>query len=361
MADKLGKDQRAEGFALTGACDIDSHESVWTHHDPASGLRSVIAIHSTALGPALGGTRFLAYDDDDDALADVLRLAEGMTYKAAAAGLGHGGGKAVIIGDPRQLRSQGLLAAYGGFVEDLHGMYITAADIGTDCADMDLIARTTTHVVGRSREAGGSGDSGISTARGVYKALEAVLDVTFGLCSPRDLRVGVEGAGKVGARLVSMLASEGATVLVTDPSRGALERMGQIPNVMSVPTMDGMDIDVYVPCALGGTLTMESVEHIRARIVCGAANNQLASPDVDAALADKGIVWVPDYVANAGGLIQVAGEAAADSPEAVGFRIDALGNRVREILAIASTDGIPTGAAARRLVDRRLVHADTQA
>lgn len=354
MADRLARDHVSAGFDLTGVADIDGHEAVWTCHDPASGLKAIVALHSTVLGPALGGTRFMAYPDDDSALRDVLRLSEGMTYKAAAAGLDHGGGKAVIVGDPHRLRSADLLLAYGRFVEDLGGAYITAADVGTGCADMDVIARSTSNVVGRSREAGGSGDSGVSTAIGVYRSMRAAVAVRLGADCLDGLRVGVEGAGKVGSRLVAMLVADGARVLVADPAPRALEEFRQMRNVTVVPSLDGLDLDVYAPCALGATLTEESVGRLKARVVCGAANNQLATDAVDQALADRDIVWVPDYVANAGGLIQVAAEAAGQDDAVASRRIDALGDRVLDLLAVAAAERIPTGAAARLLVDRRL-------
>jgi valine dehydrogenase (NAD+) len=228
------------------------HEQVVFCRDEQSGLRAIIAIHDTTLGPALGGTRFFPYPSESAALRDALRLAQGMTFKAAAAGLPFGGGKAVIIGDPATAKSPALLRAYGRFIDRLGGTYVTAADVGTTSDDLDLVGEATRHVVGRTVAAGGSGDSGLSTARGVVHAMRAAARLTWPVGGLDGRRVGVEGAGKVGLHLVGLLLDEGARVILCDPSAGARQRVmdayGQLP---TAPSLLGVPMDIYAPCAMG--------------------------------------------------------------------------------------------------------------
>ncbi|MFI5429543.1 Glu/Leu/Phe/Val dehydrogenase dimerization domain-containing protein [Aeromicrobium sp. UC242_57] len=285
-----------------------AHEQIVFCRDEQTGLRAIIAIHDTTLGPGLGGTRFYPYPHESLALTDALRLSEGMTYKAAAAGLPLGGAKAVIIGDPATQRTEGLLEAYGRFVESLGGRYYTAADVGTTSEDLDVIGRTSTHVVGRTTAAGGSGDSGYATALGVFSAMQAAAAATWGGNGIADKVVGVEGVGKVGRHLVDFLLAVGARVVVSDPRPAALTDLGESASrVQRSESVLTEQVDVYAPCALGASLTATAVDQLSARVVCGAANNQLADGTVAQLLKDKSILWVPDYMANAGGLIQVAG------------------------------------------------------
>ncbi|GAA1522173.1 Glu/Leu/Phe/Val dehydrogenase dimerization domain-containing protein [Nocardioides humi] len=333
-----------------------SHEQVVFCRDESTGLRAIISIHDTTLGPALGGTRFHPYAGEAEALADGLRLAEGMTCKAAAAGLPLGGGKAVVIGDPARDKTPALLRSYGRFVERLGGWYVTAADVGTTAEDLDVIGETTRHVVGRTTAAGGSGDSGPATARGVFEAMRAAAGRLWGSESLAGRRVGVEGVGKVGRHLVGLLLEDGASVVVADPSRAATDRIRALHGraVAVLPRVRDADVDVYAPCALGATLTAAAVAELRASLVCGAANNQLAVPEVDGALAGRGVTWVPDYVANAGGLVQVGGELLGHTPEQVLRGVRAIGDTTREILEVAGRDGLTTGEAAGRIVRQRL-------
>ena len=288
------------------------HEQVVFCNDAATGLRAIVAIHSTALGPALGGTRFYPYASTADALADVLDLSRGMSYKAALAGLDLGGGKAVILGDPATLKSEALMRAYGRFVQSLGGRYYTACDVGTFSPDMDDIARECAYVTGRSVAQGGAGDSSVLTAYGVWQGMRAAAAFAWGSPSLEGRTVGVAGVGKVGHHLVGHLVDEGATVVVTDVSTAALDRVrAEHPGVRAVASTEALvaeRLDVYAPCALGGALTDEVVETLSATIVCGAANNQLAHPGVEKALAERGILYAPDYCVNSGGLIQVADE-----------------------------------------------------
>ena len=332
-----------------------THETVRLHVDSATGLRAIVALHSTARGPALGGTRFFPYEDEESALCDVLRLSEGMTYKAAAAGLPLGGGKAVIIGDPRTLKTPELLRSYGRFVDSLGGSYITAGDVGTTSADMDFVGESTQWVVGRNVARGGSGDSGYSTANGVFCAMTAAARYLWGTTGLRGRIVGVEGAGKVGSQLIRLLLDAGADVLLAEPHAGTAEAAAnKYPSIRLVDSVVDAAVDVYAPCAMGGTLGVETVRTVRARIVCGAANNQLHSPDVGDQLAAQEILWVPDYIANAGGLIQVASEINAIRSGEVPGRIEHIGVTVMEVLRASDELGISPGSAADSVVRGRL-------
>lgn len=342
-------------FELGGEIQLDSHESVRLHHDERTGLKAIIAIHSTRLGPALGGTRFYRYANDAEALTDVLRLSEGMTYKAAAAGLELGGGKAIIIGDPATAKTPELLKEYGRFVDSLGGRYITAGDVGTTSEDMDVIGHTTDHVVARTTSAGGLGDSGFATALGVFSSLRAAVRVSRERDVLAPITVGVEGVGKVGFQLVGLLLEAGARVVCSEQNAAARDRLlAAYPDITVLDSVIDADIDVYAPCAMGATLTMESIERLRADIVCGAANNQLLTESVDAALADRQILWVPDYISNAGGLIQVAAERRRESIAGVNGRIEQLASFVEAMLVTAAGQSITPGQAARSIVDERL-------
>ncbi len=338
------------------------HEQVVFCQDPPSGLRAIIAIYSTALGPALGGTRFHPYGSEVAALADVLALSRAMAYKNAVAGLDYGGGKAVILGDPLTAKTEPLLRAYGRMVQSLGGRYVTAADVGTYVRDMDVIGRESSYVTGRSPEQGGAGDSAVLTAFGVFQAMRAAAEHIWGAPTLAGRRVGVEGVGKVGHHLVGHLLDEGARVVVSDVSRQALDRVVAAHPEVEVTRVDALpttDLDIYAPCALGGALTDDVVGALKAAVVCGAANNQLAHPGVEAALADRGVLYAPDYVANAGGVVQVADEA--DHAMAGGFRFERARARAAGIyettLAVfrtAAADGVPPAVAADRIAERRM-------
>nr|WP_202500254.1 Glu/Leu/Phe/Val dehydrogenase [Streptomyces sp. SID5476] len=343
--------------------DQGGHEQVVLCQDRASGLKAVIAIHSTALGPALGGTRFYPYATEAEAVADALNLARGMSYKNAMAGLDHGGGKAVIIGDPDRIRSEELLLAYGRFVASLGGRYVTACDVGTYVADMDVVARECRWTTGRSPENGGAGDSSVLTAFGVYQGMRASAQHVWGDPSLRGRRVGIAGVGKVGHHLVTHLLAEGAEIVITDVREDAVRRiLDRHPE--GITAVSGTDalirtegLDIYAPCALGGALDDDSVPVLTAKVVCGAANNQLAHPGVEKDLADRGILYAPDYVVNAGGVIQVADELHGFDFERCRAKAAKIFDTTLAIFARAKTDGIPPAAAADRIAEQRMHEA----
>jgi valine dehydrogenase (NAD+) len=334
------------------------HEQVVFCQDKPSGLKAIIAIYSTALGPSLGGTRFFPYQHEDDAIHDALELSRGMAYKNALAGLDLGGGKAVIWGDPNAIKSEALLRAYGRFVESLAGRYITACDVGTYVADMDIVAKETRYVTGRSVEHGGAGDSSILTAYGVFQGMRAAAEHAWGQPTLGGRKVGVAGVGKVGRYLLQHLTEDGANVVVTDPNEAAIawvrSTYPQVDVVADVKALLAADIDVYAPCAMGGALNDETVGALGAKIVCGAANNQLAHPGVEKVLADRGVLYAPDYVVNAGGVIQVADEIDGFNFDRAKSRASRIFDTTKEILALSDTDGVPPAVAADRLAERRM-------
>jgi valine dehydrogenase (NAD+) len=338
--------------------DTDGHEQVVFCQDRATGLKAIIGIYSTALGPALGGTRFYPYESESAALADVLKLSRGMAYKNALANLDLGGGKAVIWGDPARAKSEGLLRAYGRFVESLRGRYYTACDVGTYVADMDVIARETRYVTGRSLQHGGAGDSSVLTAWGVFQGMRAAAEHTWGTPSLRGRTVGVAGLGKVGKYLTGHLVEDGASVIATDVNESALEWARTThPGVQLVPDTQSLitaDLDVYAPCALGGALNDETVPVLRAKIVTGAANNQLAHSGIGKFLEERGILYTPDYVVNAGGVIQVADEIEGFDFERAKLRATGIFETTGRILRLAADEGVPPAVAADRLAERRM-------
>jgi valine dehydrogenase (NAD+) len=362
-------------MSASGSVDVFDqgfeHEQVVFANDPATGLKAIIAVHSTALGPALGGTRFHPYASTSDALRDVLNLSRGMSYKAALAGLDLGGGKAVIIGDPTSLKSEPLLRAYGRHVQSLGGRYYTACDVGTFSADMDDIARECSFVTGRTVAHGGAGDSSVLTAYGVFQGMRAAAQVAWGTTSLAGRTVGVAGVGKVGRHLVRHLVEDGATVVVTDVYAPALDRIRDEHPTVRVVASEGAlvasELDVYAPCAMGDAITDEVVDALSATIVCGAANNQLAHPGVEKALEERGILYAPDYCVNAGGLIQVADELegpvlrSGGTTRLEGFSFERAQQRATgifdttlRVFELAASEGLPPAIAADRLAERRM-------
>jgi valine dehydrogenase (NAD+) len=338
------------------------HEQVVLCQDRATGLKAVIALHSTALGPALGGTRFYPYATEAEAIADALNLSRGMSYKNAMAGLDLGGGKAVIIGDPEQIKTEELLLAYGRFVASLGGRYVTACDVGTYVADMDVVARTNQWTTGRSPENGGAGDSSVLTAFGVFQGMRAAAQTVWGDPTLRGRKVGVAGVGKVGHYLVEHLLEDGAEVVITDVREESVRRItDKHPQVTVVADTDALirveGLDVYAPCALGGALNDETVPVLTAKIVCGAANNQLAHPGVEKDLEARGILYAPDYVVNAGGVIQVADELHGFDFDRCKAKATKIFDTTLEIFARAKSDGIPPAAAADRIAEQRMADA----
>ncbi|MFF2849527.1 Leu/Phe/Val dehydrogenase [Streptomyces sp. NPDC058001] len=345
--------------------DQGGHEQVVLCQDRASGLKAVIALHSTALGPGLGGTRFYPYASEEAAVADALNLSRGMSYKNAMAGLDHGGGKAVIIGDSAAIqgaRRTELLLAYGRFVASLGGRYVTACDVGTYVADMDVVARECRWTTGRSPENGGAGDSSVLTAYGVFQGMRASAQHLWGTPSLRGRTVGVAGVGKVGHHLVEHLLEDGAEVVVTDVRAESVRRITERhPKVTAVADTDALirteGLDVYAPCALGGALDDDTVPALTAAVVCGAANNQLAHPGVEKDLADRGILYAPDYVVNAGGVIQVADELRGFDFDRCKAQAAKIFDTTLGIFARAKEDGVPPAAAADRIAEQRMAEA----
>jgi valine dehydrogenase (NAD+) len=342
--------------------NFDGHERVVVAL--GAGIRMVIAVHSTVLGPALGGTRMSLYADTPDAGAaaygDAMRLSRAMTYKNALAGLDHGGGKGVIIADPAA-KTVDVLHAYGRLVESLDGAYVTAGDVGMTVADMDTIGEVCRWTTGRSPANGGVGDSGILTAFGVFEGLRASAQAVWGTPELGGRRVGVVGAGKVGGRLIGHLVEAGATVTALDPSQAARDAIvDAYPIVRFVGSVDDLlaeDLDVLSPNAMGGFLTLAVVPRIRARLVCGGANNQLATPDVADALAARDIAFAPDFLVNCGGVIQVAEELTGCDLERARERTARVFATTSRVFERAAAEGITPVVAAEREAEDRIRHA----
>jgi len=337
----------------------DDYEQVVFCHDRRAGLRAIVAVHSTRLGPALGGTRFYPCACEADGVEDVLRLARAMTYKAAAAGLDLGGGKAVIFGDPNRDKTEALLRAYARHVDALGGRYLTAEDVGTTQADMDLVRRETRFVTGVSRELGGSGDPSVATAYGVLWAMKAVALHLWGDTSLTGRHVALAGVGKVGRALLTHLAEERARVSVADVTPAALEwavtEAGA--EAVAVEKIHAVDCDIYSPCALGGALSAETIPELRCAAVVGSANNQLADGTASTRLlAEAGVLYAPDFVANAGGLINIAQELAPGGylPDRALAAVRQVFDNLTSVLQAAEVDGVSTAAAADRLAEDRI-------
>lgn len=336
------------------------HEQVVFAQDAASGLRCIVALYSTALGPGLGGTRFVDYPSNDAALEDVLALSRAMAYKNALAGLAHGGGKAVIIGDPARDKTDALLRAYGRVVEGMAGRYITACDVGTYVADMDVVSETSSYVTGRSPRLGGAGDSGILTAYGVFQGMRACAAHRWGEPSLAGRRVGVAGLGKVGSRLVTHLIDDAAEVAVSDVDPAAVERVREAhPQVQVLPPGDLLtaELAIYSPNALGGVIDPYAAATVGAQIVCGGANNPLTGPEAADVLQGRGITYAPDYLVNSGGVIQVSDELAGFDMARARAMTARIFDTTLEVLGIAEADGITPVRAADRVAEGRMANA----
>jgi len=334
----------------------EGHEQIVYGYDKVSGLRAIIAIHSTALGPALGGTRFFPYESEADALEDVLRLSKGMTYKAAAAGLDLGGGKAVIIGDPREHKSERLFRAYGRIVDSLQGRYITAEDVGTSTVDMDIVRRETRWALGVSVALGGAGDPSPVTARGLLAAARAIAHKLWGDQDLAGRRFAVQGVGKVGSAFVQLLVEARAEVVVSDAYEPAIEAAVENYGVKPVDSDEiyQVDCDFFSPCALGAGLNETTIPRLNCRAIVGSANNQLATDDDAARLAERGILYGPDFVVNAGGLINVYDELTGYSKTRALHRVDAIYEATLHILEKAERHGINPNEAAVMVADERI-------
>lgn len=335
------------------------HEQVVYCFDRASGLKTIIAIHNTILGPALGGCRMWNYQSESEALQDALRLSRGMTYKSAVAGLNLGGGKAVIIGDPKTMKSESLFRAFGRFVQSLAGRYITAEDVGTTVAEMAWVRMETEFVTGISRSLGGSGDPSPITALGVYHGMRAALNKVFGSDDAKGRTVALQGVGQVGFYLISHLLAAGAKVVVSDIDEDKLKRArAQYPDIAIVPAEDiyEVDCDIFAPCALGGTVNDVTIPKLNCKIIAGCANNVLLDEDRDILLLkERGIVYVPDYVISAGGLMNVANELEGYNRKQALSQAASIYNIVDRLLNIAENENITTLSAANTMAERRIM------
>lgn len=340
--------------------EFDNHEQVVFCHDKASGLKAIIAIHNTHRGPALGGCRMYPYASEAEALNDVLRLSRGMTYKSAIANLPLGGGKSVIIGDPRSEKTPELIRAMGQAVERLGGRYIVAEDSGTSVADMLLISEVTRHVSGIAEkcDADGncrSGDPSPITARGVFVGIQAAVRHQLGRESLEGVRVAIQGVGNVGYHLAKQLHAAGARLWVSDINHDAVQRMVDELGAVAVAREEIYDqaVDLFAPCAMGAILNDATISRLRASIVAGSANNQLAEKRHGKALMEKGILYAPDYVINAGGVIDVCYERMAMDQQQIVQQVDAIGDTLLEIFHRAERQHQPTDVLADRLAEER--------
>jgi len=333
-----------------------NHEQVVFCHDPQVGLKAIIAIHNTTLGPALGGTRMWNYKNEQEALTDVLRLSEGMTYKASAAGLNLGGGKAVIIGNPKTDKTEALFRAFGQFVNSLNGRYITAEDVGTTVKDIEYVYMETPWVTGIPKSLGGSGDPSPYTAHGVLMAIKASCKEKLGTDQLKGVRVAVQGLGNVGSNLVNYLKEEGAEITVTDIDEVRTKKIAEKHGVKAVSPDDIIktECDVFAPCALGAVINDQSLEQLRCKIVSGGANNQLLEPRHGMALKEMGILYAPDFVANAGGLMNVFVELEGYSVERAIEKTTRIYDNMLEIFEMSKKDNIPTNEAAVRHAKLRI-------
>lgn len=335
----------------------DNHEQVVFCRNKESGLKAIIAVHNTTLGPALGGTRMWNYKNEEDALIDVLRLSKGMTYKASIAGLNLGGGKAVIIGDPKKQKTEGLFRAFGAFVNSLNGQYITAEDVGTSVKDMEYIFMETPFVTGIPASFGGSGDPSPYTAHGTLMAIRASAKEKLGVDTLAGLRIAVQGLGNVGGHLVDFLVQDGAKVSIADID---VERVAAISNkhggltIVDPNAIVTTDCDILAPCALGAIINDQTLPKLKCKIVAGAANNQLAEHRHGDALRELGILYAPDFVANAGGLMNVFVELEGYSSERAFDKTKVVYDNVLNIFKLAKEQNIATHTAANLLAEKRI-------
>lgn len=338
------------------AVAVEGHEQIVYGYDKVSGLKAIIAIHSTALGPALGGTRFFPYETEAEALEDVLRLSHGMTYKAAVTGLDLGGGKAVIIGDPRTMKSERLFRAFGRIVDSLQGRYITAEDVGTTTADMDMVRAETRWALGNSVALGGAGDPSPVTARGLFAASKAVAHKIWGDSDLSDRKFAVQGVGKVGSAFVQLLIEARAEVVVTDAYGPAIDSAVKNFDVEAVSQDEiyEVDCDFFSPCALGASLNEETIPRLKCRAVVGSANNQLATDKDAKRLAERDILYAPDFVVNAGGLINVYDELHGYSKTRALHRVDGIYDATMRILNTAEEHEVTPNEAAVMVADERI-------
>ena len=350
--------KEAKGFEIFSEMINNDHEQVVFCNDNETGLKAIISIHNTVLGPALGGTRMWNYASDAEALNDVLRLARGMTYKAAISGLNLGGGKAVIIGEADKLKNEAFLRRFGKFVETLNGRYITAEDVNMSPADMEYISMETKHVTGLLENVGGSGDPSPVTAYGVYVGMKASAKKAYGSDSLEGKSVSIQGAGHVGMHLLDYLAKDNAKLYVSDfyesRAKEAAARYGA--QMVGMEEIYDLDVDIYSPCALGATINDSTIERLRCQIVAGAANNQLSDEELHGQmLAKRGIIFAPDFLINAGGLINVGVDFLGEWSEGKVMRMtEKIYQTTLDILNLSEREGIHTQEAAMRLAKKRI-------
>lgn len=337
-----------------------NYEQIIFMNDKETGLKAITCIHDTTLGPGLGGTRYWTYDKEEDAIEDAMRLARGMTYKSAASGLSLGGAKTVIIKDPdKKVNEEAMFRAFGRFVEGLNGRYITAADVGTTEIIMDHIYQETNYVAGTGLKPGTSGNPSPSTAHGVYVGMKAAAKKAFGSDSLEGKRILIEGVGKVGFLLAEKVMAEGAHVIATDIFDGPRKRAEEAGcEIVDADDMFSVQADIYAPCALGATVNDETIDQIQAagiKVIAGAANNQLSEPRHGDKVDELGMIYAPDYILNAGGLIQVADEFNGGySEKRARMSVDRIYDQIEKVFEIADRDGIPTYQAADRLAEERI-------
>jgi len=357
ITDIISSSELKKMAPVFGQLSFDNHEQIVFCHDKDTGLRAIIGIHNTVLGPALGGTRMWKYATEWDALNDVLRLSRGMTYKSAITGLNLGGGKAVILGDAKTEKSRELMLRFGKFVHSLGGKYITAEDVGMETSDMDLVRTVTPYVTGISEEKGGAGNPSPITAYGVFMGMKAAAKHAFGTDVLEDKKIFVEGIGNVGEALVEHLSNEGAKVFISDISRERLEVVRKKYNAIIYEGVNlyAEEMDIYAPCALGATINDETLSLLKTKVIAGAANNQLAEEERHGKmLREKGIVYAPDFLINAGGIINVYAELENYGKQEIYRKTENIYNTTLEILTKADVKDITTHQAAFEIAQGRI-------
>ncbi|WP_299257101.1 Glu/Leu/Phe/Val dehydrogenase dimerization domain-containing protein [uncultured Aquimarina sp.] len=357
ITEVLTANQLKKEAPVFGQLSFNDHEQVVFCQDKDTGLKAIIGVHNTILGPALGGTRMYNYNTEWDALNDVLRLSRGMTYKAAITGLNLGGGKAVIIGDPKTLKTPALMKRFGEFVHTLGGKYYTAEDVGMETSDMDTVREVTPYVTGISESKGGAGNPSPVTAYGVYMGMKASAKFAYGTDNLEGRKILVQGIGHVGEELVRLTAEEGANVIISDINQ---ERLHEVSKAYGVEIYKGQDLysetaDIYAPCALGATVNNETINKLKVKVIAGAANNQLASENIHGPLLqEKGIVYAPDFLINAGGIINVYAEIEGYGRDQIITKTENIYNTTLDILNKAKATGMTTNTAAVSIADERI-------
>lgn len=342
---------------VIGQMTLNNHEQVLFCNDNETGLKAIVAIHNTILGPSLGGTRMWTYKNEMEALTDALRLSRGMTYKSSVAGLNLGGGKAVIIGDSKTQKSEALMRRFGKFINSLAGKYITAEDVGISTKDMEYIKMETDFVTGLPENMGGSGDPSPVTAYGVYIAMKASAHEKWGNESLSGKKIIVQGIGHVGESLVNYLVKDGAKVFINDINETRLKAVAKETGaeVISAEKVYDMEMDIYAPCALGATVNTDTLNRLKCSIICGSANNQLADENIHGKMViEKGILYAPDFVVNAGGIINVYYELEGYNRERALAHAEKIYQTTLNIFKVAKEQSIPTYMAANRLAEKRI-------